>query len=141
MIQIKEASPFVAREVMKNAYFTNRVGAEDKLKECLYRSTVRMAAYVDDELACLWGLAPESLLSSQAYLWLVTTDTAMEHKFLLVRYSQMFVDRALENYETLVGHCEAGNIPAKRWVKWLGGEFGDGDGKVVPFMIRRKNNG
>jgi hypothetical protein len=138
MIQIQEASPLKVREVISKSEFAGVAGAENTLRECLYRSTVRMAAYIDDEPACMWGLAPQSLLSNQAYIWLLTTDIAAGHKFLLVRYSQIFVQRALENYEMLTGHCEAGNLAAKRWLKWLGAEFGEGDGKRVPFVIRRK---
>lgn len=137
-IQIQEASPFEVKEVIERSEFANVSGAEDTLKECLYRSTVRLTAYVDKEVACMWGLAPQSLLSNQAYIWLLTTEIAADHKFLLIRYSQMFVERALRSYEMLTGHCEAGNMAAKRWLKWLGAEFLQGDGKRVPFVIRRK---
>ena len=138
MIQIREATTIAAREALRKSDYAHTAGSEDNLREYLRRSTVRMVAYVDEEPACVWGLAPQSLLSNQAYLWLLTTDLAMEHKFLLVRYSQLFVERALKHFEALTGHCEAGNMMAKRWVRWLGGEFGEPDGKNVPFVIRRK---
>lgn len=113
-------------------------GAEETLDTLLIRSTVRHIGLVDGEVAAVWGLVPQSLLSNRAYLWLLTTDLATEHRFLLVRYSQMFVEQALKHYEQIVGHCEAGNFSAKRWIKWLGGEFGQPDGKKVPFVIKRK---
>ena len=139
MIQIKEATSFGARQVFEKSGIKDVPGAEETLDTLLIRSTVRHIGMVDGEVAAMWGLVPQSLLSNQAYLWLLTTDLAQEHKFLLVRYSQMFVESALKHYATIVGHCEAGNIPAKRWIRWLGGEFGAGDGKKVPFVIKRKS--
>jgi hypothetical protein len=138
MITVKEATTYRVREVVARSEFANVPGAEEKLKECLYRSRERYIAWVDDEVGCMWGLAPQTILSDQAYMWLITTDIAAEHKFLLVRYSQMFVERALLSYKIITGHVEAGNTSAKRWLRWLGAEFGTSDGKLMTFAIRRK---
>lgn len=140
MIQIKEATSYSARQVFEKSGIKELPGAEETLETLLIRSKVRHIGFVDGEVAAMWGLVPQSLLSNQAYLWLLTTELAEQHKFLLVRYSQMFVAQALEHYETLVGHCAAGNFSTKRWIRWLGGEFGTGNGKLVPFVIKRKNN-
>ena len=140
MIQIQEATTFSARRVFQKSGIKSVPGAEETLDTLLIRSTVRHIGSVDGEVAAMWGLVPQSLLSNQAYLWLLTTDLAEEHKFLLVRYSQLFIEAALKNYEKITGHCEAGNFSAKRWVRWLGGEFGTGDGKLVPFVIKRKSD-
>jgi hypothetical protein len=139
MIQIREATSYSARQVFEKSGIKDVPGAEQTLDQLLIRSTVRHIGLVDGEVAAIWGLVPQSLLSNQAYLWLLTTDLAIEHRFLLVRYSQMFVEQALKHYERLVGHCEAGNYSAKRWIRWLGGEFGKADGKKVPFVIKRKH--
>src|SRR5689334_9960766 len=139
MIQIQEATSFGARRVFERSGIKDIPGAGETLDTLLIRSTVRHIGLVNGEVAAVWGLIPQSLLSNQAYLWLLTTDLAEAHKFLMVRYSQMFVEQALRHYEKIVGHCEAGNFGAKRWVKWLGGEFGPGDGKKVPFQIKRRD--
>lgn len=138
MINVAEARPLNLKSVIKSTEFADVPGADEVLNECLYRSSVRYVGYVDDKPACVWGLIPRSLLSNQAYLWLLTTDIAVEHKFLLVRYSQRFVEDALKTYECLYGHVEAGNFRAKRWLKWLGAEFGKADGKKVDFKIVRR---
>lgn len=138
MIQIKEATSYGAKQVFEKSGIKEIPGAEETLDQLLSRSSVRHIGTVNGEVAAMWGLVPQSILSNQAYLWLLTTDLAEQHKFLLVRYSQMFVKQALQHYEQIVGHCAAGNFPAKRWIRWLGGEFGVGDGKKVPFVIKRK---
>lgn len=138
MIQIAEAKALNVKDIILSTEFADVKGAEEVLDECLYRSSVRCVGYVDRKPACVWGLIPRSLLSNQAYIWLLTTEIAAEHKFLLVRYSQLFVAEALKTYSTLYGHVDAGNFPAKRWLKWLGAEFGETDGKKVHFVIRKR---
>lgn len=138
MIQIAEAKALNVKEIIRSTEFADVPGAEEVLHECLYRSSVRCVGYVDGVPACVWGLIPRTLLSNQAYLWLLTTEVAAEHKFLLVRYSQLFVEQALQSYERLYGNVATGNNSAKRWLRWLGAEFGESDGKKIDFVIRKR---
>lgn len=88
---------------------------------------------------CAWGLVYPTLLSSRAYLWMITIDEAQEHEFLLARHSQIVIRRLLEDYETIVGHCEASETRSIRWLKWLGATFGPSEGPFIPFTICRKS--
>lgn len=96
--------------------------------------------YIDDRLVCWWGLIPPSLLSNQAYLWMHATDAVKEHQFLFVRHSQRVVERMLERYDTILGHCEIGASDSMRWLRWLGAEFHDPERNVIPFVIRSKHD-
>jgi len=106
---------------------------------CLRATGTAYCGKIDGEVACIWGLVPPTIMSSQAYIWLYTTEVADEHTFILVRYSQHMIQRMLEEFEALTGHCKAGDDRAIRWMKWLGAEFEKPQGKLVPFVIRRKN--
>lgn len=86
----------------------------------------------------MWGLIPPSLLSNRAYLWLLSTHIVQEHKFLFIRYSQRYVEEMLKVYDELYGDVLVGNDPAKKWLKWLGAEFGYPDRGRIPFVIRKK---
>ena len=97
------------------------------------------AGYVDDELLCIWGLITPTLLSDSAYLWLYTAEAVQEYEFTLVRRSQIEVKKLLTEYRQIVGHCKANAKRSIRWIKWLGGEFGPVDGKLIPFVIRGSN--
>lgn len=101
-------------------------------------STSIWAAEFGGELLGVWGLVPPTLLSDQAYLWLHTTEAAKEHEFILVRQSQIQVKKMLETYPRIVGQCLIEETRSIRWLKWLGAEFGDHDGRFVPFLIERK---
>ena len=92
----------------------------------------------EGRVACVLGLVPPSLMSDQAYLWLVSTEIISEHKFLMARYSRIFVEKMLKKYNTIVGCCKVNQDLSIRWLKWLGAEFSAPMGENVPFVIRRK---
>jgi len=115
-------------------------GDRKTLHTCLRLSSFSWVGYVGEEIACVWGLVPPSLLSSQAYIWLYTTPVAEEHQFLLVRHSQIVIQTILnEHFPILTGHCLYGADRSIRWLRWLGATFGEPTGKGIPFMIRKKD--
>ncbi len=115
--------------------------AMDVMNEWMYRSTEIYYGLVDGKPACVWGFIQPTVLSTTAYLWLLTTDIATQHKFLFVRHSQRFIEEALKAWPTIIGNTAIGDVKAIRWIKWLGGKFGEPDGKWLPFTIKRPLNG
>lgn len=109
-----------------------------KLAGLVHSSVDVQVGYIDDELACVWGLQPPTLLSDRAYLWLYVTDVVQEHTFTFIRQSQIAVQRMLETYPMLYGRVEVGNIKAIPWLRWLGATFGESIDGRIPFFIRRK---
>jgi hypothetical protein len=79
------------------------------------------------------GLAPRTLLSDDAYIWLIVTEVGAAHGRLLARYSREFIATALLKYSVLRGHCFSPS--AAKWLRWLGAEFVG----VYEFEIRRNN--
>ncbi len=106
------------------------------LAKCSDCTTTVWAGYVDEELVCIWGLVPPTLLSEMAYLWLHTTEGVKDHEFIFVRRSQRAIQEVLKMYPLIVGHCEVGSPRSVRWLKWLGAVFAQPEGKMIPFMIK-----
>jgi len=104
---------------------------------CIYMSLDMWAGFIDERMAAIWGLIPPTLLSTQAYLWLWTTDVIKDHQFILIRHSQLVMEKMLKDYPSIVGHAVVGNDKAIRWLKWLGAKFGEPCGNAIPFRIRR----
>lgn len=115
--------------------------APKTIKTCMAMSEKCWVGLVDGELACLWGLIPPTIMSEQAYLWLVVTPLVEDHKFVFVRHSQIMVKRMLEEYPRIVGHTAISNDRGIRWLKWLGATFSEPKGALMPFVIRRKADG
>lgn len=125
-------------DVVQRSPFAKLPGAELTLRECISRSEDWRCAWVDGEVACVWGVIPPTVLSDNAWLWLLHTDIADKHKFLLVRYSQRYIEEALKRYPIIIGDCDIGNKSARKWVEWLGAEFAPPVGGKIPFVIRTK---
>src|SRR5262245_38176989 len=103
---------------------------------------IRLSTYcwfgeIDGKVTCIWGLISPTVLSDDAYLWLDVTEHFAGNEFLFVRHSQRVVKSMLEDYPRIIGHCAIDNPKAIRWVKWLGGRFGEPEGFRLPFTIRR----
>ena len=111
------------------------------LFQCITASTMTWVGYVEDEPACMWGLIPPTLLSSQAYLWLLVTKLVQEHQFCFVRHSQLELAKMLERYPSIVGHCDRRHADSMRWLRWLGAKFSDEPGQYATFTIARKADG
>ncbi len=136
---VQDFNPNVSDIISRSEYKDNPRDAIDRLKKYVCVSQVIRVGMVDDVISCIWGLIPPSFISTKAYLWLLTTDQTSSHQFLLVRHSQIEIERILREYDIIVGHCSSKQPKSVRWLKWLGAEFMDPDelGRL-PFQIRRK---
>lgn len=108
------------------------------LDACLSFATHLWIGRVEGKLVCAWGLVPPSLLADEAYLWLFSTSAVEDHKFLFVRYSQRVIEEMLKIYPKIVGVTAIDAIDSIRWLKWLGAQFGDPQGKYLPFVIKAR---
>lgn len=138
-VTITSRTNYSLRDILERSKNAKIPGAEEILRECLYRSREVRFGLVDGDLACMWGLIPPTILSSTAWLWLVTTEIVAENKFLFIRHSQRWIEEALKIYPEIIGDCLLSNASAQRWLRWLGAEFHQPVGNRWPFTIRAKN--
>ena len=138
-VAITTRSELTLKDIVSRSQVSHIPNAEEILKECLFRSQEVRYGYVDGRLVCMWGLIPPTVLSHTAWLWLVTMEIIAEHKFLLVRHSQRWMEAALKVYPEIIGDVLVDNASARRWLLWLGAEFHSPIGKRIPFTIRAKN--
>ena len=138
MIAIQQSKDFDVEDVLRRSPVAETSNAKEIMNECLGRSTQVYYGSVDGSVACVWGIIQPTLLSHSVYLWLLTTDIIVEHKFLFIRYSQIYVEELLEVYDEVIGDVMPDNEPAKRWLKWLGAEIMPPVGGRMPFVIRKK---
>ena len=118
--------------------FESMIAGHPDAKICMVAAKLSAEIIVgmyDSEPGCYIGLAPPTLLSEKAYIWLIVTEVGAAHPRLLARYSHGIIETALLKYSTLTGHCFTES--AAKWLLWLGAEFVG----VHEFEIRRKTNG
>jgi hypothetical protein len=113
----------------------------DLIGHCYARSEERWIGLANNEIACIWGLIPPTVLSDRAYLWLFHTPLVEHHKHTFIRHSQIQMKRMLQVYPIIVGDCRVANGTGRRWLQWLGATFGPPCGDLSPFEIKAKSNG
>ena len=67
------------------------------------------------------GLAPRTLLSDEAYAWMLVTPEGEKHPLLLARYATGVLDTILVKYTRIFGHCFSPK--SARWLRCLGADF------------------
>jgi hypothetical protein len=137
-VSIVASRDFDVTDLVRRSEVAEVPNVRRKLHQWLRMSEEVWVGLYDDKVACVWGLVPPTVISDRAHLWLLTTDIVREHKFLFVRKSQLVIEDALKRYSALVGQVQLGNRAAKRWLEWLGAEFGPPEAGFWPFIIRRK---
>jgi hypothetical protein len=114
-----------------------KLSASDRaaMDYCSLMSVSMWAGIINGKLAAMWGLMPPTVLSTQAYLWLYTTEALTGHEFVLIRHSQLVMKEMLKDYPCICGHAVVSNHKAIRWLKWLGAKFEAPYGGGLPFRI------
>ncbi len=77
------------------------------------------------------GLSPRTILSTEAYAWMIVTDEGQRHPLLLARYAKGVRDTILGKYSMIYGHCFAER--SANWLRSLGATFVS----ETEFEIRR----
>lgn len=113
--------------------------AMEYLTRFINLSATTYVGYIKDRVACMYGLKPASLLSTdQAYMWLITTDIVDMNKFEFIRHSEVVIEMVLKEYEKIVGETFVTDTRAFKWLRWLGAVYLDYTGELVPFYITRE---
>lgn len=132
-IAIRRVTPTQAASLVGPVAYT-----QDQINRHLTSTTHIEAGFIDGELVAVWGIIPPTMLSDQAYIWVYTTEHMTGHEFVLVRHSQRVVEKFLEQFSTIVGVTDRYARRSRRWLEWLGAVYGEAEGELVPFVIRRK---
>lgn len=99
------------------------LSAEEALLMSVRMSYEAIAAYADDRLVMLAGVAPISIASSIARPWLVGTDELPKHAFKLCKENRRYIRKWLTWFSYLENWVDSENEVAHKWLKWLGFEL------------------
>lgn len=105
------------------------------MENAMAKSTEVWRVMDGDLLLGIAGVAPDTLLSHDAYLWLYHWPIERQ-SIAALRLSKAIVAKFLLHYGRLVGHCQSEK--SRRWLKWLGAEFREESDPVALFMIEAK---
>lgn len=123
----------ISPEIRETLSLDNIIAMEDAMA----RSTsVWMVS--DKFMLGITGVAPDTLLADDAYLWLYTNPFNNVVSIGVVRATRRVVETFLSRYHRLVGFCELSNDKGQRWIGWLGGKFTYTIEGLTAFTIEAK---
>lgn len=89
------------------------------IRYCFMVSCIRRVAFVDEEIAAMWGVTG-TLLSPIANVWLVTTPAIERIPFSFAREARRELAEIMETHDVVRGHVFAGYERAIRFMRLLG---------------------
>ncbi len=75
---------------------------------------------VNSEIACVWGVAQESLLAENASIWLLSTPVMERAPVAIARRTRSELHKLLRRYRSLGNYVDSQYVRCVRWLRWLG---------------------
>lgn len=126
-----------------------KAAGNSSARECLANglnvSSKCWVALIDDEPACVFGVAPISILGGVGAPWLLGTDKLFKVRRRFLTDSRIYFKEMLKLYPVLQNYVDARNSMSIRWLKWLGFSilpavrYGINDELFHPFIARAKD--
>lgn len=98
--------------------------------EALSESFYARTAFVGMEPLCAFGLAPLTVLSSSARVWIFATAAIDRHPFAFARASKRALVDLFARCSLATNLIDCKDDAATRWLEWLGGTY------VLPIQSR-----
>jgi len=100
-----------------------RMGIRNAVKTSVKLSSYSKTGLVNDELVCMWGVCPISLISGSGSPWMLGTDLIKEKQRIFLRRSKPWLDDIRKDYRYLENFVDERNVLSIKWLKWLGFEI------------------
>ncbi len=75
---------------------------------------------INSEIACVWGVAQESLLAEEASIWLLSTPVMETAPVAVARRTRSELRKLLRRYRSLGNYVDSEYTLCLRWLRWLG---------------------
>ena len=103
------------------------MGLRNAVQTSVIMSTYSKTGLVNDELVCMWGVCPISLLSGSGSPWMLGTNLITEKQRIFLRRSKPWLDDIRKDYRYLENFVDARNTMSIKWLKWLGFEMDEAE--------------
>ena len=90
------------------------------LVESYRKSDIAFVGLIDNEIACAWGIAKESILSEESTIWLLSTAVMGKAPVAVAKKTKQELKRLLKIYPKLGNYVDSEYHLCVRWLRWLG---------------------
>lgn len=92
----------------------------EALEQGVKHSLVSWTCTIDDEIVCMLGVTPVSILNGIGCPWLLGSDLIDKHAGAFIKTSAAYIPRMLEAFPHLFNLVDARNKKSIRWLKRAG---------------------
>lgn len=93
----------------------------EAIYEAMHGSIYARTLFCDLEPLCMYGLAPLSVLSGSARVWVFGTQAIDKHPVAFARASRLGVAALFCHCSLMTNLVDSEDTAAMRWLEWLGG--------------------
>ncbi len=101
----------------------SRSTPEQALSNALRSSHQAWTGLIDGEVACMFGVVPQSWMHGTGYPWMLGSELIVTHQKLFLRRCRGQVQSMAQSFRYLHNYVDARNDKAIRWLEWLGFEI------------------
>lgn len=142
-VEIREATPEDAialceslREREREAFDRFGEDARKELLQALSRSFIAYTGFVDEKPVALWGAQVSTMLSDEAYVWLICSKEVDAYPITFLRHSRRALRDFSQQFKTLRGLVMADFGCSVTWLEWLGFTVEPEHNGVRPFVMQ-----
>lgn len=129
-VEVREVSPGDVEALVAGMREADRIEVEacghrpaEALADAIARSMPCWTATINGQVACIFGVAPLSLLGGLGAPWMLGTVLLDRHPRALMTHCRPYLNRMREVFPRLVNFVDARNERSIRWLKALGFRF------------------
>lgn len=97
-----------------------RITPEQAMRRGIETSVFAFTGMIDETPACMFGVAPASLLGGVGVPWMIAANSIERHQVTFLRACRPVVAEMRRMFPVLVNAVDTRNALAIRWLRWLG---------------------
>lgn len=127
--------PYVSAEGVRELAEVYGVTPHETLRWNLIASIEAWTMFAGDDVLCMFGVGPLSILERHGEIWMVGTTHICRHRVAFARSCRLFLPRLLQNWSMLTGVLEHQRQDIVRWAHWLGIEMVPIDSRLSSMQL------
>lgn len=136
MDHIKTMAPIVREADRQEVWASSQKEPEEALVESFNLATNAWTMKHGDDIVCIFGITPISLLDDQMIVWLLSSVHVEKYSMPFLRACRSFLKVLMAKYNSMENFVDARYKESVRWLKWLGFDVSEPEpfGKLnMPF--------
>lgn len=110
----------------------------EALKLSLDNSNISFTVELNNEPIMMFGVSSESVLSSSAIIWMLSSDKINNIRIKFIRQNINFIKYLLNIYPVMYNYVDARNKKSIQWLKYLGAKIEEAKPYGIEKMMFHK---